>query len=245
MFERARILCAALLLSTTLGGCGGGGSSSSTPAAVATADATGVWEGTITQNGVGTYSVTGLITGGQMRFISVDGNAIYEGTVSVSGSTLTATTTNYVIDGGIFSTSTLTGTVVTASTISGTFTSSDGGSGSFSLTYDPITTRGSSLATLTANWFVTDGVYSMSIPIDATGAINGTDSDGCVYTGQVNIIDPAVNIYGVSLTASACGLYNGAYSGYAVVADDTGINDILVFTVSNANVVIVGVLDRI
>lgn len=168
MFERARILCAALLLSTTLGGCGGGGSSSSTPAAVATADATGVWEGTITQNGVGTYSVTGLITGGQMRFISVDGNALYEGTVSVSGSTLTATTTNYVIDGGIFSTSTLTGTVVTASSISGTFTSSDGGSGSFSLTYDPITTRGSSLATITANWFVTDGVYSMSIPIDAT-----------------------------------------------------------------------------
>lgn len=124
MFERARILCAALLLSTLLGGCGGGGSSSST--AVATADATGVWEGTITQNGVGTYSVTGLITGGQM-----------------------------------------------------------------------------------------------------------------------NVIDPAVNIYGVSLTASACGLYDGAYSGYAVVADDTGMNDTLVFTVSNANVVIVGVLDRI
>ncbi|MFZ5622471.1 MAG: hypothetical protein ACOY5W_15740 [Pseudomonadota bacterium] len=211
MFERARILCAALLLSTLLGGCGGGGSSSST--AVATADATGVWEGTITQNGVGTYSVTGLITGGQMRFISVDGNALYEGTVSVSGSTLTATTTNYVIDGGIFSTSTLTGTVVTASSISGTFTSSDGGSGNFSLTYDPVTTRGSSLATITANWFVTDGVYSMSIPIDATGAINGADSDGCVYTGQVNIIDPAVNIYGVSLTASVCAAA-GAYSGY-------------------------------
>lgn len=36
----------------------------------------------------------------------------------------------------------------------------------------------------------------MSIPIDATGAFNGTDSDGCVYTGQVNIIDPAVNSYG-------------------------------------------------
>lgn len=167
MFERARILCAALLMSTLLGGCGGGSSSSSTPAAVATANATGVWEGTITQNGVGTYSVTGLITGGQMRFISVDGNVLYEGTVSVTGSTLTATTTNYVIDGGIFSTSTLTGTVVTARSISGTFTSSDGGSGSFSLTYDPITTRGSSLATLTANWFVTDGTYSMTIPIDA------------------------------------------------------------------------------
>lgn len=144
MFERARILCAALLLSTLLGGCGGGGgSSSSTPAAVATANATGVWEGTITQNGVGTYSVTGLITGGQMRFISVDGNVLYEGTVSVTGSTLTATTTNYVIDGGIFSTS-----------------------------------------TLTANWFITDGTYSMTIPIDAAGAINGADSDGCVYTGH-------------------------------------------------------------
>lgn len=241
MFKRTLLCGAALLLSVLLAGCGGGGGSS-TPAA--TADATGVWEGTLTQDGVGTYSVTGLITGGQLRFLSPDGNAIYEGTVSVTGSTLTASTSNYALDGGIFSTSTLTGTVVTASSISGTFTSSDGGRGSFSLSYDPITTRGSSLATLTANWFVTDGVYSMSIPIDATGAINGSDSDGCVYTGQVNIIDPAVNIYGVSLTASACGLYNGAYSGYAVVADDTGMNDILVFTVSNANVVIVGVLDR-
>ncbi|MBZ0071514.1 MAG: hypothetical protein K8I04_07285 [Gammaproteobacteria bacterium] len=74
MFKRAYVLCAVLLLSTLLAGCGGGGSSSSTP--VATADATGVWEGTITQNGVGTFSVTGLITGGQMRFLSADGYAI-------------------------------------------------------------------------------------------------------------------------------------------------------------------------
>ena len=243
MFKRARVLCVVLLLSTLLAGCGGGGSSSSTP--VATADATGVWEGTITQNGVGTFSVTGLITGGQMRFLSADGNTIYEGTVSVSGNTFTATTSNYAIDGGIFSTSTLTGSVVTANSISGTFTSSDGGSGSFSLTYDPITTRGSSLATITANWFVTDGSgYSMSLTIDSAGTLNGSDSDGCVYTGQVNIIDPTVNIYGISLTASSCGFYDGAYSGYAVVADDTGTNDALVFTVSNANVVLLGVLDR-
>jgi len=60
----------------------------------------------------------------------------------------------------------------------------------------------------------------------------------------VSIIDPAVNIYGLSLTASSCGFYDGAYNGYAVVADDTGTNDALVFTVSNANVVLLGVLDR-
>lgn len=233
-----------LMLYLMLAACGGGGSSSGTPGAVTTSDATGIWQGTITQSGVGTFAIVGLIYGNDLRFISVDAGVLYEGTLSITGTNFTATTTDIDINGGVASTSTLTGTVITASSITGTFTSSDGGSGSFALTYDPITTRGASLATTDGNWSATDAGYTLTLSIDATGLLTGADTDGCVYNGTVTVLDPAVNIYGLDVTASTCGPFTGVYDGYGVVGDTTVANDTLTFVVSNAGFIIVGELDR-
>ena len=223
-------------------GCSGGSSSDvSTPPPSADADATGVWEGTFTENGVGTFSLTGIIEGNQMRFISTDGGAIYGGTISVSGTSFTATTTNIQIGGTVFATANLTGTVTTKSTISGTFTSSTGSTGSFSVSYDPVTEKGSSLAT-------TDGIWTVgsttAIAIDSTGALTGSDTTGCVYLGAVSIIDPAVNIYDLSVSVSSCGIYDGTYAGYVVITDNISPNDTLVFVANNSNFVFVNYLTR-
>lgn len=236
-----------LTLCLVLAACGGGGSSSDTPGAVTTSDATGIWQGTITQSGIGTFAVVGLIYGNDLRFISVDAGVLYEGTLTITGTNFTATTTNIDINGGVASTSTLTGTIITASSITGTFTSSDGGSGSFSLTYDPITTRGASLATTDGNWSATDGMgYTMTLSIDANGLLTGSDTDGCVFNGTVAVLDPAVNIYGIAVDVSLCAdaAFNGSYDGYGVVGDTTVANDTLTFVVSNAGFIIVGELDR-
>lgn len=227
-----------------LSACGGGGSSSSAVGGVTTAVATGVWQGTITQNSVGTFAVVGLIYGNELRFISADAGVLYDGTISITGTSFTGTTTNIDFNGGVIATSALTGTIVTGSSITGTFTSSDGGSGSFSLTYDPITTRGASLATTDGNWSATDGAYTIALSIDANGLLTGSDTDGCAFLGTVSVMDPAVNIYGIALDASSCGVFDGAYDGYGVVGDTVVANDTLTFVVSNANYIIVGELDR-
>ncbi|MFP5506604.1 MAG: hypothetical protein ACLGH6_10425 [Gammaproteobacteria bacterium] len=237
-----------LIACLTLSACGGGGSSSGPIGSVTTSVATGVWQGTVTESGVGTFNVIGLIYGNDLRFVSVDAGVLYEGTLTITGTSFTATTTNIDINGGgAFATSTLSGTIVTASSITGTFTSSNGSSGSFSLAYDPITTRGASLATTDANWSASDGMgYTMTLSIDANGLLTGTDTDGCVFNGTVAVLDPAVNIYGIAVDVSLCtdAAFNGSYDGYGVVGDTTVANDTLTFVVSNVGFIIVGELDR-
>lgn len=159
-------------------------------------------------------------------------------------STFSATTQDYQIGGSYFASSTLTGAVTTKSVINGTFTSSDGQSGSLSLSYDPISDGGSSLATTSSNRAATNGGVTTTLSIDSAGQLTGSDTTGCVYNGTVSIIDPTVDIYAVSVTASSCSIYNGSYTGYAVISDTTTTNDTRTYVVSNPNYVIYGDLAR-
>ena len=243
--QRATFLVLFSLLVVILSGCGGGGGGSSASAASSVnATPTGVWDGTFTENGVGAFAITGIISGNQLVFISLDGGAIYEGTISVNGTSFTATTTDYAIGGEVFSTSNLSGTIQRRSSITGTYTSSNGATGSFSLTYDSVTDRGSSLSVTDGNWTATDVGVTLTFSIISTGDLTGSDTDGCIYNGTVNIIDASVNIYRLTIAVSSCGIFNGAYTGYGVVTDTTVVNDTLIFTVSNPNLILVGSLAR-
>lgn len=229
---------------TACGGGGGGGSS--TTSQTTNADATGVWTGTFTQNGAGTAQLTGIIANNQLRFLSIDAGALYEGVISVNGNKFTSSTTNYEIGGTIFSSGTQSGTVNPGKTLSGTFQNSDGSSGTFSLTYDPITSRGASLATISANWTITVGSDSLTLSIDTNGTITGSDTSGCVYNGSVTISNTGVNIYTLAISIASCSdsTINGAYTGYAVVTDNTTTNDTLIYEVSNPNYLFAGTLNR-
>jgi hypothetical protein len=58
---------------------------------------------------------------------------------------------------------------------------------------------------------VVEAVYSMldifgemtAFAIDMDGVISGATASGCMLSGQVSVIDPATNIYDVSLVADA------------------------------------------
>lgn len=225
-----------------LSACGGGGGNSNPPPG--NANPTGVWEGTFTQSGVGTFELVGLISNGQIRFISLDAGVIYEGSLTVSGQNFTGSTINYEIGGEQFATSSLTGTIQTGQSISGSFTSSNGDTGIISLTYDPITDRGSSLTTISSNWGIAVGADSLTISIDSNGLLTGSDTDSCIYNGSVEIIDADVNIYGIDLDVSSCGPDNGVYSGFAVVTDNATENDALVIAVTSEDAVYIVVLLR-
>jgi hypothetical protein len=58
-----------------------------------------------------------------------------------------------------------------------------------------------------------------SLSIDADGALFSQAGSGCVLTGLVAIIDPTLNLYAVDVTASNCSALNGAYEGFATVAE--------------------------
>jgi hypothetical protein len=58
-----------------------------------------------------------------------------------------------------------------------------------------------------------------SLSIDADGTLFSQAASGCVVDGKVAIIDPAVNLYAVSVTASSCSTLNGTYEGLATVAE--------------------------
>ena len=237
------VFTAVLIQSTGCSSSDGDSGTTPTPPPQTAVDGTGVWEGTFTETGVGTFDLIGLIEGNQLRFISTDAGAIYVGTVAVSGSNFTSTVTGYQIGGTIFATTNLTGTVVTKTSITGTFTTSYGTSGSFSLTYDPVTDKGASLAVIEGTW--TDVLTgTATLTIDGAGNINGSDILGCMYTGSVSINDPAVNIYGMSLGVTSCGVYDGAYAGYAVISDTSVTNDTLTFVVNNTNYVFINELTR-
>lgn len=243
MLKRSSAVCIALLSTILLGGCRVDFRFSSDDDDFWT-DATGVWQGTLTETGSGGFPVTGLIIAGQLRVFGLGGGPAIAGSYAISRDSLSAPTTHYAGDGAAEADGTLSATVSTQSWISGSFTTTDGGSGTLSLRYDSVTSRGASLAALDGNWFATDGTYSMSLAIDATGAISGSDTDGCVYAGQVRIVNRTVDVYGISLAVSSCGAADGSYSGHGALTDAAGPNDRLVFMASNPGRALVRALNR-
>src|SRR5690606_35848251 len=91
--------------------------------------------------------------------------------------------------------------------------------------YDPLYERDSSLDKLSGLWDEEFGVVS----IDQSGSFFMQDSFGCVYDGQVSIIDAQFNAYSLSMTVSSCGAgVDGEYSGLGVLADLNTTEDLFI-----------------
>jgi hypothetical protein len=221
-----------LVLASLIVACGGGGGGSSTTP-VRDAAVGGIWQGTVTFTGQGTFNLIGLVAeDGRAHFIQEDG-VQYWGTVRSTRSNISASITGAMPIGGTFAdgstsgTGSITGTIVERSrlTATSTFTTSAGlqTRGEISLTYDPLYDRDASLATIAGNYTNALAPGSDSLSVSGNGVIFGqVPANACVINGQVDVPNGSYNAYEVQFTYSNCvgaeSFLNGAtFSGIATL----------------------------
>ena len=89
----------------------------------------GIWEGTFTELGYGTFDAIGLLYNGRIIAISESAGIIYDGSYSINGDKMTGTVTSYEIGGGLLATANMSATITERSQITGTFSTSYGSNG--------------------------------------------------------------------------------------------------------------------
>jgi len=172
--------------------------------------------------------VTGIISEGfDAQFLLA--NEYYAGFVAVSGMSLTATLTEYSGRQGVFvgfdgtSTVSLDGEVTERDGMFGTYTGDDD-EGRFALTYSVAYEEGSSLDRLAGIWSYSQAssggaVYTITLELDDGGQLFGTDTAGCVFSGQLTIIDARYAAYRAAINVSMCDQVDGDYTGLVFYPD--------------------------
>jgi hypothetical protein len=206
------------------GGGGGDGDGGSGPPPNASVG--GIWVGTVTVAGQGSFELIGLVAeDGRGHFIQEDG-VQYWGTVVSSGNSITANITGATewgdefLDGSTSGTGTISGSISERRSISATstFTTTAGTrtTGTISLTYDPLYDRDSSLATVAGNYTNAFEPGADAINVSGSGVLFGQiPAWGCVVNGQVDTIDTRYNAYDIEFTYSNC------WGPYAVLNGST------------------------
>lgn len=237
----ASLVIVLALIGFGCGGGNGGGSAPSTPSPISNESASGFWNGYFYSDVLKqTFIVSGGVTeNNELRVYSPTWGGQYVGNCAVSGNSFTGTLNAYAPWGDFFVDGTKTGTVIVSGTVKtkisilGTY-SGTGDNGTFALTFDSVYLRPSSLPLISGNWLHgSPQLGSISMTIDASGNITGISSGGCVYSGNVSIINLSFNTYRVSIDISSCGTLNGNNSGLAMLDDTVKLNDTFVASVSN------------
>lgn len=202
-----------------LAACGGGGGSSP---AVINVDAQGYWSGVASTG----YKVTAaVLDNGEIYGIYTSGSTIYGalyGTSTVSGSTMTATGTDFNFLSNTASTSTLTGPVVAKSTLT-----LSNANGSLPLTYQASYDTPATAAAIAGTWAFEgrSGSYTLApgtVVINSTGNFSLVQST-CTSTGVVTPRPGGKNVYNVNLTASGSGCATGQSTLAGVLSVDTTV----------------------
>lgn len=249
------ILLVCVFSVTGIVGCGGGGGESAP--IVTTAEAAGVWMGSVTESGGTTFSSVGLLsTDGQLQFVVEDPAFIcdgtqYSGTFSMNGNVGSGSVTGYAAagctftDGSTVSPGTINFTI-SGNSLTGSY-STPGDTGTFSFGYDAIAENPVTLADIQGNWgYNLSPTMFSNFTFAADGSLTGTDDTGCVFAGQTSVIDPNWSITDISINVTSCAdtSTNGSYSGLGLLQFDAA-GDSLVFLVSNATLAGSDVLDRL
>lgn len=228
-------LWAILLYSTLLVSCGDNNTVSLAPPVPEINSPSGVWAGSFTSTRNGAIrQVTGVVSESYdtQLVTTAIGERHYSGIVSTDGDTLTGTLTTYLGRKGPFlgfdgvQSIMLDGTIVERSTMSGDYTGNED-DGRFNLNYSNIYENGSSLDSTSGIWVYSEAssggaLYTVTLDIDANGTLFGTDTGGCVYGGQLALIDDRFNSYQANFNVSSCITKNGDYSGLAFLSSIGG-----------------------
>lgn len=162
----------------------------------------GIWEGSYNSNvgGQTCGDMQGLILNGQVRVVSEACNMVLVGSMSVSGDTVSISFNTFAADGsGATGTASFSGSFTRGSIINGIYTSADGDSGNFTLNYNIIYENDSSLSKVEGSWEYKSATDWIDLRINNVGNIVGADNNGCSYSGNLSLIDPAYNLYAYNI----------------------------------------------
>lgn len=176
-------------------------------------DLDGIWVGSFDIRGRGPYDFFAIHVGDKSTAVSHKAKAVCVGQVQQDGSYYYSKYNLYVLDGSPFDYARLTGEISEGKIISHFKTLNGGDTGRLEITYSDMYERPSSLELLEGVWGYTDpDGLSYEITI-ANGVIQGEDSSGCNYMGNVSLINPRYNAYKVEMNISGCATVNGDYEG--------------------------------
>lgn len=118
--------------------------------------------------------------------------------------------------------------------ITGTFVHNAARRTKIDVTYQPTYETDSSLAAIAGMYSASDASgFSLTYTIDSSGALTGSDTEGCVASGDVKLIDTEYNMYRFELSFSSCPA-NGAQGNHngvgALLDNGAGVNDTLLFS---------------
>jgi hypothetical protein len=254
---------ALVVATTTLAACGGQSSIADavnpTPPVVITPDPTpnptpdpsqpplstaipqGIW-----QSGVGAPSTASVIVtpSGQVWgvFSGTDTTRLLKGQVASSGAAFTGQGTAYLLGTSTADAATVSVTSVPKTSLSGTVSGQINGTTQtepFSLAYQSRYDTPVTLASFAGSaWSATLGAGTVKWSIDANGALTGTRTTGCTYTGQLSLRTEAKAVADVSITESCPAVTQ--MSGVAVKTQDNAGITMLLTTTGDAQGVLVG-----
>ncbi|MEJ2140934.1 MAG: hypothetical protein P8Y24_01020 [Gammaproteobacteria bacterium] len=102
----------------------------------------------------------------------------------------------------------------------------------FSMRYSSLLTEaGADLTYIDGNWSDSEQnnlITTLSVNVD--GTVYGSNTNGCIYNGMVEIPDQNMNIYKLDVELSICGSMNGIYTGLGYISTD---RNLFRFTISN------------
>ena len=176
---------------------------------------------------------------------SAQGTMQVANTNQVSGSgMLYAVPGSVLADGKIVTNLTISGGTVSEGSTLNLTVEAAGTTSTVSTMFDPIYNRGSALATVAGVYdlFIFDDLSSFEI--DATGAIFGQSSAGCVLSGEVTPKNATFNEYDVALGVmdiGTCGVPDGMYVGLGFTLDLFVTDDTFVFAVFTNQSSVIGI----
>lgn len=228
------------VVSLTLSGCGGGGGDGR----VAAADPetsnpsvmNGIYWGTGNESNFGAFELIAFVQDGELYAIS-DTGVGYRGSLSVDNDqkSYQSKLDLYDLDNSKFDAASAEGSFEPKAKFTGRYDRSSGVTGNFEATYSADAyEQSSSLEKVSGVWTEITTSASNSVTINSNGEIYGTDSDGCVYSGNIATPDTSRNLYNVDFQIENCGNVNGGYSGLAATGSDSS-GDWLTLLAGNAN----------
>ena len=212
---------AASALALALTGCGGGGGSSApvaTPPA-ATAVLQGLWQ---SPTGAANNLSAVALPDGKLWVLASSGNTtrLIKATLAQQTSGFGGNGKSYTLGSNAASVSaSVTASVVEKSSMTGTLSLTGGQPETFALTYQTRYDTAAVLADFAGSWQATLGPGIVNWTLASTGALTGTRTTGCTYTGQLSLRSESKAVVDAVVTET-CASATTELSGVAVLTSD-------------------------